>query len=87
MTRGDPQFAIVDIRRDHFLVASLAILSSDEVHQSVVDVGTMGEEKTAARTQFVEEEEILLTTQLAMISLSSLFLVVLPFLELFGIRE
>lgn len=87
VTRSDPEFTIEDIGRDNFLVASLAVLLSNELHQRVVDVCAARQEEAAARTQLVEEEQVLLPPQLAMVSLCSLFLEVLPFLELLGVRE
>lgn len=69
------------------MVSPLAILFPDKLHQDVVDVGTTREEETAARTQLVEEEKVLLTPQLAMVSLGSFFLEVLPLLELLSVRE
>lgn len=45
VARRDPQLAIVDVWRDHLLVAPLAVLLADEVNESVVDVGSMGKKK------------------------------------------
>lgn len=87
VARRDPQLAIVDVWRDHLLVAPLAVLLADEVNESVVDVGSMGKEKTTSRAQLMEKIQLLLAPQLAMVSLRSFFLELLPLLELLGIRE
>jgi len=56
VSRSLPQFAVVDIWRDHFLVAPPVILYSNELNEGVVEVGPSRKEKAAARTQFMEEK-------------------------------
>lgn len=87
MSRCDPHLAVVDVGRHYLLISSLAILSSDKLYQRVVNVGTTREEKTAPRAQLMEEEEVLITPQLAMVTLGSFFLELLPLLQLLGVRE
>ena len=84
---GHPELAVVDVGRDHLLVAPLAVLLSDELHQHVVDVGASREEEAAAGTQLVEEEELLFPPQLAVVSLGGLLLEHLPLLQLLLVRE
>ena len=62
MPRGLPQLTVVNVGRHHLLVAPLAVLSPNELHQGVIDVGTTWQEETAPRTQLVEKIELLLTT-------------------------
>jgi ribosome assembly protein YihI (activator of Der GTPase) len=47
-------------------------LGSDVVHELVVDEGTARKEEARPRAQLVEEEELLLTTDLAVVPLSRL---------------
>lgn len=42
------------------MVASLSVLTTDELNQGVVDIGTSRKEETAARTKLMEEEELLI---------------------------
>jgi hypothetical protein len=69
------------------LVASFPVLLSDKLNEGVVDVGSSWEEETATGAQLMEKEQVLITTQLPMVSLSSFFLEVFPFLELFTVWE
>ena len=46
----------------------------DKVDKLVVDVGSFGQEETAARTELMEEVELLLAAKLAVVTLRSLFL-------------
>lgn len=87
VARCDPQLAVVDVGGDHLLVASLPVLSSNELHECIVDVSTAREEEAAARTQLMKEEQFLVTPQLAMVSLCSFFLKMFPFFELLTIWE
>ena len=56
----DPELAVVDVWGDHFLVASLTVLPTDELNQGVVDIGTARKEETAARTKLMKEVELLI---------------------------
>ena len=87
VTTDSPQVQIEHIRTYHFSVATIVVLLTNELNQTVVDIGSMRQEEAATRTQFMEEEEILLFTQTTMIILLSLFLLLLPFLQLLGVRE
>ena len=60
MSRGDPKLAVINIRRDHFLIAPLAVFSADKIHESVVDVSSTRKEETAARAKLMKEEELLI---------------------------
>ena len=42
------------------MVASLTVLPTDELNQSVVDIGTARKKETAARTKLMKEEELLI---------------------------
>ena len=46
----------------------------DEVNKLVVDVGSLGQEETVARTELMEEVQLLISAKLAMVSLGSFFL-------------
>lgn len=48
---------------------------------------SFGEEETAARTELMKEEEILITPQLPMIPLGSFLLEMLPLLQLLRVWE
>ena len=67
VARADPELAVVDVGGDHFLVASLTILTADELNQGVVDVGSLGKEEAAARAELVEEEQLLLLVVCVMV--------------------
>mmetsp|Transcript_19999 Transcript_19999/g.47643 ORF Transcript_19999/g.47643 Transcript_19999/m.47643 type:complete len:307 (+) Transcript_19999:625-1545(+) len=67
--RDLPQLQVVHVRRDHLLVVALEVLSLDEVDQLVVDPGPVREPEAAARAELVEEEELLLGSDGAMVSL------------------
>ena len=56
VSRCHPKLAVVDVRGDHLLVATLTILPTDKVHQGVVDVRSSRKEETAARAKLMEEE-------------------------------
>ena len=85
--RGDPQFVVVHVGRDHLLEASLPVLLANELHQSVVDVCTAGQEETAPRTDFMEEKQVVLFAELTVVPLGRLFLEILPLLQLLGVWE
>jgi len=85
---GDyPQLAVEDVGRNDFLIASLAILLSDKCHQSVVNMGSLRHEEATSRTEFMEEKELMISAQFAMIPFSCLFLDCLPLLKLLRVRK
>ena len=87
MARRHPEFGVVDVGRDDLLEASLSVFTSNELHELVVDHGAFGIEEAASWTELMEEEEVLLLTDLSVVTLGSLLLEVLPLLQLLGIWE
>lgn len=73
VTRGLPQFEVVDVRGDDFLVATHAVLLSDHFDQFVVDEGALREEESAAGRHFEVVEETLRTANDAMVTFLGLF--------------
>lgn len=56
----------------HLLVLILPVLLSHQLNECVVDASTMWQEETAAWAQVMEEEELLLHTNITMIALFGL---------------
>ena len=56
---------------------------ADEFNPCVVDVGTTWQEEARSWAELVEEEQLLLLANLAVVALGGLLLEVLPFLKLF----
>ena len=77
-----PQFGVVNVWRDDFLEASLSVLASDKGYELIIDESALRIEEAASRAEFVKEEKILLLTDLSVITLSSLFLEMLPLFQL-----
>ena len=46
----------------------------DEVNKLVANVGSIGQEEAVARTEFVEEVELLFAAKLSVVTLGSFFL-------------
>ena len=82
-----PQFQVEHVGRDDLRVATHVVLLSDKLDQFIVDVGSVREEEARARAQLVEEEEILLLTQHTVVVLLRLLHLLLPLLQLLGVRE
>lgn len=81
VARGLPELRVEDIGSDDFFKATHAVSSLDEVHQSVVDVSSLGEEEAAARAELVKEEQLLLAANFTVVALSSGGLNGLPLLQ------
>lgn len=77
-----PQFGIVDIRRDDFVESTLSIFGFNEVDECVVDVCAVWLKETRARRQFVEEKQLLILTDFAVVALRCFRLLFLPFFQL-----
>merc|ERR1719234_1025192 len=71
---GLPQLGVVDVWTDNLLKASLPVLLLDEGKELVVDVSALGLEKAGPWREFVEEEKILLNSDLPVVSLCCLLL-------------
>ena len=63
MTGGDPEFAIVNIGRYHFLESPPTILGLNEINQTVINVGPFRQEEAAAWTELMEEEQLVILIQ------------------------
>ena len=87
MTADLPQIQVEHVGGDHLRVATHVVLLADELHQLVVDVGSVREEEAGAGAQLVEEEEVLLLSQHAVVVLLGLLHLLLPLLQLLGVGE
>ncbi len=72
VTRRLPEIRLVHVGGHDLLEISLAVLVLDDVHQGVVDAGSVREEKGRTGGHLVKEEELLVLSNLAMIALGSL---------------
>ena len=82
-----PQLDVVHVGRHNLSVSTLVILSLDEVHKGIVDACTVRKEKARTGRELVEEEKLLLLSDLAMVTLRSLFEDLLVLSHLLGVRE
>ena len=87
MTGRLPQLRVVHVRRNNLVKAAPAVLALDKLLQCVVDTRTVWQPETAARTQLVEHEQLLLTADAAVVALGGLGQKVLVFGHLLLIRE
>jgi len=69
------------------LIPALPIFLADVLDQRVVYPRAVREHERAARTEFVEKEQLLVATDLAMVALGGLSEILLVFGELLCIRE
>jgi hypothetical protein len=60
MAGGLPQLGVVDVGRNNLFEASLPVLFSKEFYKAIVNCSSFWQEEARARTQFVEEEQLLL---------------------------
>jgi hypothetical protein len=72
VTRGLPELQVEHVGGDDLIVASHSVLSPDQLDELVVDLGTVGGPKPAARRQHVMREQVLLFANKTMISLGGL---------------
>lgn len=81
-----PQGRVVHVWRQNLLVATLPVLGADIAGQGVVDGHAVGEEEAGTGRHLVEEEELLLLSNLAVVALGGLLehLLVLVHLLLVG---
>ena len=82
MSRSVPELDVVDVGRDNLLETTVTVLATDEFNQSIINVGSMWEEEARSGAEFVEEEELLLSTKFAVVVFGCFFLEFLPFLQL-----
>lgn len=87
MARVYPEFGVVHVRSDHFLESAMTVLTAEELYQRVVNVGAVWGKKASPRTEFMEKEEIILPSQLSVISFCGFFLQFLPFFQLLVVRK
>lgn len=87
MTRGLPQIGLVHVGGHDLSESSLAILALQKIHQSIVDTRTVGEEEGRTRRSFIEEEQLLILTNLSVIPLLSLSKEVLVLVKLLLVGE
>ena len=74
VARRLPQFRVEDVGRDDFLETSVTIFAANEFDERIVDVCPVRGEEAGSGAQLVEEEQLLVETQFAMVSLSSFLL-------------
>ena len=72
VTGNLPQLDVVHVRRDHFRVATHAVLLPNHLHQLVVNQRALGEEEGAAGRDFEVVKQILLAADDAMVPLLGL---------------
>ncbi len=87
MPRSLPQFQVIHIWRNDFLVTPHSILSLNKINELVVETGTMRVEEATARGKLVEAEETLLQTNVPVVALLSFFQELDVFIELLLGRE
>lgn len=87
MAGGLPQICLVHVGGHDLGESSLAIFCLEEVHQGVINARAVGQEEGGTRRSFIEEEELLLLTNLAVIPLLSLSKEVLVLFKLLLVRE
>eukprot|EP00050_Salpingoeca_kvevrii_P006220 m.288086 g.288086 ORF g.288086 m.288086 type:complete len:548 (-) comp11898_c0_seq1:182-1825(-) len=81
VARRLPELAVENVGGDDLLEAAHLVLAADKVDERVVDVGAVGREKAAAGAEVVEEKELLVAANLAVVALCGLLLDDLPLLE------
>ncbi len=74
MAANLPQLGVEHVGRDDLLETAFPVLAAHQIDEFVVNVGTCGKEETATGRELVEEEEFVLHTELAMVTLGRLFL-------------
>lgn len=87
MSRSVPQLDVIHIGRHDLSVPALVILALDEVHKGVVDTSSVREEEARTGREIVEEEQFLLLSNLAMVTLGGFFQELLVLSHLLGVRE
>lgn len=87
MSRSVPQLDVVHVGRHNLSVSALVVLALDEVHKGVVDTGSVREEEARTGGEIVEEEQLLLLSNLAMVTLGGLLQELLVLSHLLGVGE
>mmetsp|Transcript_5306 Transcript_5306/g.16654 ORF Transcript_5306/g.16654 Transcript_5306/m.16654 type:complete len:469 (-) Transcript_5306:558-1964(-) len=93
MPRRVPQIHVVHVGRNHLVIdavgwqASPPVAAADERDERVVEARAVGQEEGGAGAELVEEEELLLDPDPAVVALRRLFLQRLPLLQELGVRE
>jgi len=77
-----PELAHVDVRGHDLIVATAEVLLAHEVAELLVHAIAVGEEEAGARAVWVEEEELLVLAELAVVATASLLEHGLPLLQL-----
>ena len=73
VTTSLPQFEVVHVRGNNFMIASDSVLFSAQVHELVVNVGALWVPECAARRYIKVSKELLLLSNDAMVTLFCLF--------------
>mmetsp|Transcript_14766 Transcript_14766/g.40378 ORF Transcript_14766/g.40378 Transcript_14766/m.40378 type:complete len:603 (-) Transcript_14766:35-1843(-) len=87
VARRLPQLHVVHVGRDDLAVAALEVLLADGLHQPVVDARAVRQPEAAPRAELVEEEELLLRADGAVVALLGLLDAEEVLLELLGVGE
>mmetsp|Transcript_6588 Transcript_6588/g.15853 ORF Transcript_6588/g.15853 Transcript_6588/m.15853 type:complete len:566 (+) Transcript_6588:515-2212(+) len=82
-----PEVKVVHVGRHDLVVLVLPVLLLDQRHEAVVDAGAVGLEEARAGGQRVEEEEVVLLPEEAVVALLCLGDAVLVVLQLLVVRE
>lgn len=70
-----------------FFEISLLVLALDQVHQGIVDANAVGKEECGSGRCLIEEEKLLVLTNLSVVALGGLGQEVLVLLESLLVRE
>lgn len=87
VARGLPEIRLENIGADNLVKGSLLVLAPNQFQQSIVNSGAVRQEEARTRRSLVEEEELLLQTNLSVVALRSLFKECLVLLKLLLVRE
>lgn len=82
-----PEICLVHVRGHDLGEISLLVLALKQVHQGVVDTHTVGEEEGRSRRHLVEEEKLLILSNLSVVALGGFSEEVLVLLKLLLVRE
>lgn len=87
MSRSVPQLDVIHVGRHDLSVAALVVLALDKVHEGVIDAGSVREEEARSGREIVEEKQLLLLSNLAMVALSGLLQELFVLSHLLGVGE
>mmetsp|Transcript_15827 Transcript_15827/g.17658 ORF Transcript_15827/g.17658 Transcript_15827/m.17658 type:complete len:341 (-) Transcript_15827:831-1853(-) len=77
-----PEITIIHIRGNHFSISTDGIFLSDQIHQLIIDMSTLGHKEGTSRTPLMEHKQVLLLSDVSVITFGGFFLEMLPFSKL-----